>query len=291
MKDALDTSQTAGQPIANEVLRPDTRSQNVRVRRAGMLTVAFGVAHALILLTAFWLIKVRTPDVRASNDQVVAFYSNADNRRIVLLAGIYLIPFAAIAFIWFTVALRMWASLTMEQLNVLFANIQLVAGIIYITLIMAAGASMSILATSLELSHEPFDPIFGRQFPQFGRTLFLILAMRMAAMFVFSTTSLFRRTGLVPRWFLLIGGVVGLALLLSASVSSWLVLVFPGWVLVLCLFLFNHVRKIPRELEITVSPAMTTGRIVLPASGTSAEAGQQSSSSATAYMTQNHDEM
>src|SRR6185437_11234290 len=129
MQDALDTSNQTEPPAVTGASPSDAPLRNVHVRRAAFLTISFGVAHALILLTAFWLIKVRTPSVNASNDQLVSFYGNANNRRIVLIAGIYLIPFAAIAFIWFTVALRMWASLTMEQLNVLFANVQLVAGI------------------------------------------------------------------------------------------------------------------------------------------------------------------
>lgn len=222
--------------------------QGIAVRKAAMITIAVGIVHSLLLLSAFALLKMRAPSTSASDAEIIAFYSDANERRIVLVAGIYLLPFAALAFIWFTVALRMWAAGSVQRINTLFANVQLVSGIVYITLLLAAGASLSVLATSAELSSEPINPELARQFPQFGVTLFLVLAMRMAAMFVFTTSSLLRGAGLLPRWFVFSGAIVGLSLLLSASLNSWLVVIFPGWILVLCAILLNQARKIPGDL-------------------------------------------
>ena len=71
--------------------------------------------------------------------------------------------------------------------------------------------------------------------------------MRMAAMFVFTTSSIGRNAGILPRWFVLAGYAVGLFLLLSATFSVFLVLVFPVWVLVLCGFLLYRARQIPAD--------------------------------------------
>jgi hypothetical protein len=226
-----------------------TKDTPMGVRRSVILTASFGIAHSLLLMTAFFLLRSQAPSVDAPDGEIVDFYGDAGNRRIVLLAGIYLIPFAAIAFIWFIVALRMWATYSVRRASILFANVQLVSGIIYIGLLLAAGAAISIPAASMSLSDGPLDPDFARQFPHYGVTLFLVLSMRMAAMYVFSTTSFLRTSGLLPRWFLVLGGVVGLALLLSASVSPLLILVFPTWLLVLCVILLIRFWRVPADLD------------------------------------------
>ena len=75
--------------------------------------------------------------------------------------------------------------------------------------------------------------------------------MRMAAMFVLTTTNLGRLSGILPKWFILIGFVTAAGLLLTASFSSWLVFVFPGWVLVFCVVLINRARTISRDLVVS----------------------------------------
>jgi hypothetical protein len=72
----------------------------------------------------------------------------------------------------------------------------------------------------------------------------------MAAMFVFTTTNIGRHAGILPRWFVVIGFLVGLFLLLSATFSVWFATVFPAWVFVLSLILFGRARKIPIDMMV-----------------------------------------
>jgi hypothetical protein len=58
----------------------------------------------------------------------------------VVLVGLYLMPFAGIAFLWFIVALRMWITHSASRENVLLSNIQLVSGIVFIALFSLAPA-------------------------------------------------------------------------------------------------------------------------------------------------------
>ena len=74
-----------------------------------------------------------------------------------------------------------------------------------------------------------------------------MLAMRLAAMFVIATTSIGRHTGVLPVWFIWLGYVVGAFLLLAATLSAVLILVFPVWVLTLCVLLLVRVRHLPRD--------------------------------------------
>jgi hypothetical protein len=59
--------------------------------------------------------------------------------------------------------------------------------------------------------------------------------MRMAAMFVFTTTRLAQKAGVLSPWFARAGMAAGLFLLLSTTFHRALVLVFPLWLVVLCL--------------------------------------------------------
>lgn len=216
-----------------------------------MMTAGIGLVHALLLMAGAFVLKTQTPGINASDEDLVAFYQDPDQRRVVVVAGLYLIPFAAIAFVWFFVALRMWISASAPRLNVMLSNVQLVSGIIYTTLILAAGGAMSVTAASVELSDQPVEPLIARQFPQYGASLLLVFAMRLAAMFVLTTTNLGRLSGILPRWFIVVGFVVAVGLLLTASFNSWLIFVFPAWILAFCVVLIDRARKISRDLIVS----------------------------------------
>ena len=57
-------------------------------------------------------------------------------------------------------------------------------------------------------------------------------AIRMAAVFMISLATIWLKTGLMPRWLVLVSYLVALALLIASDVSMWLTLAFPIWVLV-----------------------------------------------------------
>jgi hypothetical protein len=229
-------------PGETEVEEPPEHS----LRRAAYLTAAVGIAHALLFLLAFLLMS-DTPKPTASDAEIVEYYSSDSSRRVVLV-GLYIMPFAGIAFIWFTVALRMWISGSARRINVLLSNMQLVSGILFVALFFGAAGAYSTTAASVEFSDAPIDPAIARQFPQMGASLIFVFAMRMAAMFVITTSNIGRRTGILPRWFALLGIVLGAFLLLSASFSTVLALAFPVWVLMLSVFLIIRARQIPKDV-------------------------------------------
>ena len=250
----LEESSRAGDPP-----EPDPRHP-LAVRRAAVLTAGIGLVHALLLISAELLLMMGTPGVGASDEELVAFYLDPEERRVVVIAGLYLLPFAAIAFIWFFVALRMWISASAPRVSVLLSNVQLVCGIIYTTLLLAAGGALSVVATSVELSDEPVAPLLARQLPQYGASLFLVFALRMGAMFILTTTNLGRISGLLPRWFVYVGFAVALVLLLTASLNSWLALVFPAWIITFCVILIDRARRIPRDRTMPEDGVSSRGR-------------------------------
>ncbi len=234
----------AGLPEHGETAVAPARS----LRNAAYLTAAVGTVHALLFLLSFWLLSGR-PAPDASDAEIVRYYSSESSRRSILV-GLYIMPFSGIAFIWFIVALRMWISSSTRRVNELLSLMQLVSGIIFTTLFFGTAASISVIAASVEFSNSQIDPSLARQFPEFGASLFFVFGMRMAAMFVFTTTNIGRHAGILPRWFVITGFIVGLFLLLSATFTVWLAVVFPVWVFVLSMILFGRARKIPSDIAV-----------------------------------------
>jgi len=81
------------------------------------------------------------------------------------------------------------------------------------------------------------DPVAARVLPIFSMTVLLGFGMRMASMFVLTSSSIGRATGLIPKWFAYVGYVVGLVLLLAFTVAAWFALLFAIWVLAVCIII------------------------------------------------------
>jgi hypothetical protein len=201
-------------------------------RRASLLIAVAGSMHALLFLLAYWLVS-STPGTQATDQELVSFYASDDRRRLIVV-GLYVMPFAGIAFLWFSVALRAAIHARRQRVSELLAGMQLASGILYVGLFFVAAAAISVMAVSMDFVQSRVDPVVARELPQYGRALLVVFAMRMAAIFVFTTSRLGRVTGVLPRWLVGVSFVVGLFLLLSSSFSRALVLVFPGWLLLLC---------------------------------------------------------
>jgi hypothetical protein len=231
---------------------PETQEERGRsLRKAATITSSVGAAHALLFLLAFWLLS-DVPGAEASNEEIAEYYSDASSRRIALV-GLYVMPFAAIAFVWFIVSLRMWIDASARRgRSILLSNIQLVSGILYVALFCASAAASSVMAASVEFAEGTIDPVVARQFPLYGTALSFVFAFRMAAMFVFATSSMGLASGILPRWFAWSGYAVGLFLLLSASFEAWFALVLPLWLLALSVLLLRGARRIDPELRVAV---------------------------------------
>lgn len=224
-----------------------TPAPRYSLRRAAYLTAAAGAVHAVLFLLGYWLVSGQ-PGPHAADAELVAFYQGEAPRRLIVV-GLYLMPFAGIAFVWFIVALRMWISASSRREDILLSNIQLVSGILFVALFFAAAAASAAFAASVEYSSAPIDAAVARQLPSLGNTLLFVFAMRMAAMFIFATSNIGRSTGVLPGWFVWVGFIVGLVLLLSATFSQLLVLVFPVWILALAGFLAMRARRLPADVE------------------------------------------
>ena len=140
-----------------------------------------------------------------------------------------LVPFAGIAFLWFMAVLRNRIGLLEDRF---FATVFLGSGILFVAMLFAAVAvSRGLMDTfgdsaTLPGQHETYRIGRGMAF-----ALMITFGMKMAAVFMFVTSAIGLRTGVLSRWVSLVGFVCGLVLLLVITDFAWIVLLFPLWVM------------------------------------------------------------
>jgi len=137
-----------------------------------------------------------------------------------------LVPFAGIAFLWFIGVVR-------EQLGEvedrLFSTVFLGSGLLFLAMLFIGAVTSTSLLTMLAGSDPNADLFaYGRSNTQ---TLVSVYAMRMAAVFTLSVSTVGLRTSGLPRWVSYLGYLVALTLLLAAGEHKWFQLLFPAWVL------------------------------------------------------------
>ena len=196
-----------------------TTRQAIRTPRAAAVA---GIAFSVLLTSALVLIRLAVP---SDPDDAGTWLADGAKRDAVVLA-LNLLPFAGLAFLWFIGVVRDRIG---EGEDRFFATVFLGSGLLFIAMLFATGAIAGGLMLTGEDGPDADVWSFGRRVTY---TLLTVYAMRMAAVFAISTTTIAARLGLAPRWLTLLGLGTGGVLLLSAGIIPWLELIFPAWVFV-----------------------------------------------------------
>jgi hypothetical protein len=190
-----------------------------RTRRAAAIA---GIVFGVLLITAMVMARIAL-----EQGSLEALQSDAGRRRLIRFS-LNLVPFAGIAFLWFIGVIR-------EQIGVvedrLFSTVFLGSGLLFLAM-MFSGTVTSTSLLEMLAGRTPNIDIwaYGRSSTQ---VLISVYAMRMAAVFTLSVSTLGLRTSAIPRWVSFLGYAVALVLLVAAGEHKWTQLVFPAWVLLL----------------------------------------------------------
>ena len=153
------------------------------------------------------------------------------------LVGLYLIPFAGVAFLWFLATLRRRIGRLEDQF---FATVFLGSGLLFVAMLFAASAAASAaVAMARFQGASPTNAtvfLFGQALAE---TLFYVFAVKMAAVFMLVSSTIGRRTNAFPGWLVAVGAVAGIVLLFSVSFFQVLAVIFPLWVAVVSLLLLR----------------------------------------------------
>jgi len=188
-----------------------------RTRRAAAIA---GILFGVLLLTA--LVTARL----ALDDSSLGVLQSEPQRRALIRFSLGLVPFAGIAFLWFIGVIR-------EQLGAiedrLFSTVFFGSGLLFLAMLFVGSITSTSMLDMLERPNlDSFVWEYGRDNAQ---GLFGVYAMRMAAVFTLSVSTVGMRAAAMPRWVSFLGYLVALGLLVASSGQPWLQLAFPAWVL------------------------------------------------------------
>lgn len=190
-----------------------------------------GILFSLLFIACQVLIRLAVP---ADPTDPGEWLADASLRNSVRMA-LNLIPLTGIAFLWFMAVLRNRVGLLEDRF---FATVFLGSGLLFVAMLFAtaavAGALLESLAVEGRVLAQSETFAFGRRLCY---TLMNTYAIKMAAVFMFVTSSIGLRTGFLPRWLAFIGFAVGVVLLLVITDFAWIALLFPSWVLLVSAYI------------------------------------------------------
>jgi hypothetical protein len=200
-----------------------------------------GILFSVLLIAGLLLFRL---SVRADPLEAGAWLKTSSNT---IALALNLVPFAGIAFLWFIGVLR-------DRLGELedrfFATVFLGSGLLFLAMLFASAAIVGGIIIAYAAKPELLDsPTF-----TFARAatfeIMNLYAVKMAAVFMVSTSTLAIRTGIIARWMAFLGYAFALFLLLSGRYIEWILVLFPIWVLLISIhILIDNLRRSPQSAE------------------------------------------
>jgi Na+/phosphate symporter len=129
------------------------------------------------------------------------------------------------------------------------------SGLLFLAMLFTGAAISASLIAMLAGANANADVFaYGRDTAQ---GLFSVYAMRMAAVFTLSVSTVGLRTSALPRWVSYLGYLMALVLLVTAAEQRWTQLVFPSWILLVSLPILS-VRQLSPGNTLEVDPDADT---------------------------------
>jgi hypothetical protein len=188
-----------------------------------------GMLFALLYIVSLVLIRLAVP---ADPTEPGSWLADPSFRNWVRVA-LNLIPFTGIAFLWFMAVLRNRIGMLEDRF---FATVFLGSGLLFVAMLFAAvSVARGLLDTFVAgLPDQSETYRLGRGM---AYTLMNTFGTKMAAVFMFSTSTIGLRTAVLARWISFVGFASGLILLLVITDFAWIALVFPLWVLLVSTYI------------------------------------------------------
>ena len=192
-----------------------------------------GVIFSLLLATTLVIIRLAAPDYRTDPTQWLA----DPVRRNAVRFAIQLAPFAGIAFLWFIGVLRNRLG---EREDQFFATVFLGSGLLFVASLFASAALAGALMQTMVdgRAHLLNTDAYYLARHVIGAAM-NVFAIKMAGVFIVSTSTIILRSGILPRWVALSGYACAAVLLFIITTWPWIALLFPMWMLVVSVCILN----------------------------------------------------
>ncbi len=197
-----------------------------------------GIVFSILLFAALWLLRNAIPaDPLESGAWIKTGVAD-------VALALNLIPFAGIAFLWFIGVLRDRSGQPEDRF---FATVFFGSGVLFLGLLFVGAAVIGAIVLTATV-----DPDALINSPAFhvaravAYNIVNVYAIKMAGVFMISTSTVALHTAFAPRWMAWLGYVLALALLLGSYFISWSIAVLPAWVLLISIhILIDNFRGRP----------------------------------------------
>jgi hypothetical protein len=195
-----------------------------------------GVLFSLLTITSSIVFRLSEPAQRGD----VALWLNDPLRRNAVQFAIQLVPFAGISFLWFIGVLRSRLGRLEDQF---FATVFLGSGLLYVASIFASAALLGSLLDALVsegagvVNNDTF-----RLTRRIAAACINVFAIKMAGVFIMSSSTSMLRTAILPRWVAFAGYASAVVLLLIITSWPWIALLFPLWILLVSACILVELR-------------------------------------------------
>ena len=222
-------------PAGRTIEREGLTAARLKTPRAAAIA---GIVFSLLLITSLVLLRLSVPDTPLER----GLWLGTEANRVAI--ALNLVPFAGIAFLWFIGVLRARLGDLEDRF---FATVFLGSGLLFLAMLFVAAAT----AGALLLAHDSETGGLAQSSTfNLARALSFsvmnIYAVKVAAVFMITTSTIAIYTKITARWIGFSGYILAAFLLFGGSVSDWVVIVFPLWVLVLsCDVLLDNLRRTP----------------------------------------------
>ncbi|WP_237568678.1 hypothetical protein [Mycolicibacterium lacusdiani] len=194
-----------------------------------------GVLFAVLFITVVLLVRAAMPETVDGSIEWV------ESRRGGIRIAATLMPFAGIAFLWFIAVVRDGLGIFEDRF---FASVFLGSGLLFLaTIFFATSVAAGLAATGTDTDDETMV---------FAMTVVMAtcktFATRMAAVFMISLATIWWKTGLMPRWLVVLTYLTAAAQLIAGELSMWVTVAFPVWVIVVSGLLLARAGLLDREV-------------------------------------------
>ena len=204
----------------------------VRVRSIEAAAVA-GIFYSVLAVLALTRMSAY-PSLDATEAELTTWFED-DTNRLLLTGALSLASVSAIAFLWFVAVIRRRLG---DREDRFFATVFLGSGIAYVAVWLVGSAVLAgpaIEMTTLDAAE--VTPASASLAGGVAAALLLVVAPRIEAVFIFTTSTVILRSSMLPSWLAHVGYVAGLVMFAAPLIWEPLGYAFPAWVFIVSVVL------------------------------------------------------
>ncbi|HLU56898.1 MAG TPA: hypothetical protein VKZ81_15675 [Pseudonocardia sp.] len=221
--------------------RPDPGADAVaearwrQARALGRMSAASGIVFAALFVVAMLLLR-QAPRLGDPDEAYARFYAGGGEALATL--GIHVVPFVGLALLWHLSATRAMLRAVPRRYSPVQTWLQMASGLLFLCMMFVGSAAVAAVALLSVFDVTPLPaPDVARALAAVGYGLMFIFGVRVAGMYMITTTGMAGAAGLLPRWLAVVGYLAAAFLLVTTTYHPVVLLVFPAWVVVVSIAL------------------------------------------------------